>query len=103
MASKTTNYGLTKPAQEDFYNVEVMNTNMDLIDKALANKADGQSDTVPTTRKINGKTLDKDITLSAADIEADEAGAADQALTDAKTYTDRAIQSAIQDTWEASY
>lgn len=33
----------------------------------------------------------------------DEKGAAAQALTDAKAYVDTAIQTAIQNTWEASY
>lgn len=33
----------------------------------------------------------------------DEKGAATQALADAKTYADTAIQTAIQNTWEASY
>lgn len=91
---------------QSYVTVEQHKEEVDRIDAALAEKADKSdimTDLVPTTRKINGKTLNKDITLSAADVEADEDGAADQALTDAKTYTDRAIQSAIQDTWEASY
>lgn len=36
MAEFTENYKLEKPAQNDFYNVEVQNQNMDKIDAALA-------------------------------------------------------------------
>lgn len=36
MASYTTNYNLKKPAPEDFVNVADINTNMDIIDGALA-------------------------------------------------------------------
>ena len=42
MAEKTTNYGLTKPTQEEFYNVDVQNENMDIIDEELARKSPGQ-------------------------------------------------------------
>lgn len=40
---------------------------------------------------------------TASEVGADESGAADSALTNAKAYTDSAIQTAIQNTWEASY
>ncbi|MCI1958823.1 MAG: hypothetical protein LKJ25_04270 [Clostridia bacterium] len=43
MATNTTNYNLTKPAQDDFYNVDDFNNNADIIDtqmKANADKAD---------------------------------------------------------------
>ena len=43
---------------------------------------------VPKTRKVNGKALSSDITLSASDISADPSGSAAKALTDAKSYTD---------------
>lgn len=39
MATTTTNYGMTKPAETEFYNVAVQNNNMDIIDAALAAKA----------------------------------------------------------------
>ena len=45
--SNTPNYNLNKPAQTDFYNIDVQNENMDKIDTALANKVD----------KITGKGL----------------------------------------------
>lgn len=40
MADKTTNYGLTKPTLEDFYDVNVQNANMDIIDEELKKKYD---------------------------------------------------------------
>ena len=45
--NKTTNYGLNKPAQTDFYDVDVQNENMDKIDEALTKKVD----------KVEGKGL----------------------------------------------
>ena len=45
----------------------------------------------PVTRKINGKTLDADITLSAEDVGADASGYAASALTLAKEHTDTSI------------
>lgn len=47
MATKTPNYNLNKPAQTDFYDVDVQNENMDLIDAALEKKVD----------KVEGKGL----------------------------------------------
>lgn len=35
MAEKTTNFNLTKPSPEDFYDVNVQNENMDIIDEQL--------------------------------------------------------------------
>lgn len=46
---------------------------------------------VPTSRKVNGKALTSDITLSASDVSADAAGSANTALTNAKKYTDAEI------------
>ena len=43
---------------------------------------------VPTTRTINGKALSADITLAAADVNADAKGSADGALASAKSYAD---------------
>ena len=50
---------------------------------------------VPTTRKVNGKALSADITLSAADVGADASGSANTALTNAQSYTDTAIANLI--------
>lgn len=41
MATQTTNYKLTKPTQDEYYNVQVFNDNADKIDAALNNKAEG--------------------------------------------------------------
>lgn len=51
MASKTTNYNLTKPAAEDFYNIDVFNANADIIDTELKKVNDKKVD------KISGKGL----------------------------------------------
>lgn len=40
MAEKTTNYGLTKPLPEEFYDIGVQNDNMDIIDAELKKQAD---------------------------------------------------------------
>lgn len=41
MATKTTNYGLTKPEGSDFYDIGVQNNNMDIIDKQMKENANG--------------------------------------------------------------
>lgn len=41
--NKTTNYDLNKPAQTDFYDIDVQNENMDKIDEALTAKVDAVS------------------------------------------------------------
>lgn len=46
------------------------------------------SNYVPTTRTINGKALSNNITLTAADVNADAEGSADAALASAKSYAD---------------
>ena len=40
MANKTTNYGLTKPLPEEFYDVQVQNDNMDIIDAQMKKVSD---------------------------------------------------------------
>ena len=44
MANYTSNYNLEKPLQDDFYNVEVQNSNMDKIDVALNENAEAAND-----------------------------------------------------------
>ena len=44
MANTTENYGLAKPLQSDFYDVEVQNGNMDKIDAGMKANADGIKD-----------------------------------------------------------
>ena len=81
MATLTPNYKLKKPAATDFVDVQDLNDNADIIDttlKAKADLADGKIPAaqipslgyVPTTRKVNGKELSKDITLEASDVDA---------------------------------
>lgn len=83
---QTPELGLLKPEDEDFYNIQDLNANADKIDAAVAAKVDKISgkglsandyddaekakvaDAVPSTRKVNGKALSADITLSAEDI-----------------------------------
>ena len=40
MTAQTTNYGLTMPDEDDFYDISVQNENMSIIDETLAEKAD---------------------------------------------------------------
>lgn len=40
MATKTTHYGLVKPSEADFYDIQVNNRNLDRIDGALKGNAD---------------------------------------------------------------
>lgn len=40
MATQTTNYKLTKPAQNEYYNVDVFNENCDIIDAAIKSATD---------------------------------------------------------------
>lgn len=44
MANKTTNFGLTKPLPEDFYDVGVQNENMDIIDEQLKKLSENTPD-----------------------------------------------------------
>lgn len=39
MATETTNFGLTKDASTDYYNIDTANSNLDKIDRALGNTA----------------------------------------------------------------
>ena len=41
---QTKNYKLNKPGQDDFYNVEDFNQNADILDQALKELAEGDSD-----------------------------------------------------------
>ena len=43
MAEKTTNYNLTKPSADDFYDVGVQNGNMDIVDGELKRLNDGKA------------------------------------------------------------
>ena len=65
MSTITTNLGLKKPAANDFYNVQDFNDNADIIDEAVAGKANSSHDhdasditsgTLPLTRGGTGQT-----------------------------------------------
>ena len=66
MAEKTANYGLTKPLPSEFYDVNVPNTNMDIIDEELKKRAvlnaEGKilsehlPDDVGSVKSVNGST-----------------------------------------------
>ena len=49
MANKTTNYNLTKPLPEEFYDIEVHNGNMDIIDAELKKRATLTNGKVPVS------------------------------------------------------
>lgn len=51
MATNTPNYGLTKPAQDDFYDVDVFNGNADIIDAEVKKTYDLASQAVPVSEK----------------------------------------------------
>lgn len=58
MSTFTKNYNLEKPAQNDFYDIDVQNKNMDKIDSALRKlrltfPASGWSSSAPYTQTIN--------------------------------------------------
>lgn len=56
MADKTTNYNLTKPSSEDFYDVNVQNENMDIIDRELKNRTPSLATYYPAN---SGKNADE--------------------------------------------
>lgn len=82
--------------------IKTVSDKVDSFDSALKNKVDESTvdnkilavekkipaDYVPTSRKVNGKSLNGDIFINATDIGAEESGAAVQALQNAKSYTD---------------
>lgn len=52
MATKTINYGLTKPDGADFYDVDVQNDNMDIIDKQMKANANDIAQLNSDTKSI---------------------------------------------------
>lgn len=65
-----------------------------VINAALSGK-------VPTSRTVNGKPLTSNIALNATDVGADASGAANLALTSAKSYTDGKIANLLNNSTEA--
>jgi hypothetical protein len=76
-------------------NVTVNAENIAKLDSNLTaaneNITDLMLNKVPKTRTINGKTLENDFVLAAADVNADAEGSAEAALNQAKTYTDTKV------------
>ena len=52
MATKTTKYGLEKPDGTDFYDVDVQNSNMDIIDKQMKANANAITQLNSDTKSI---------------------------------------------------
>ena len=66
MAEQTANYGLIKPSEEDFYNIEDFNDNIDIIDvklKEAIGKAEEafQSANGGDANTVNGHTVEADV------------------------------------------
>ena len=79
MATKTPNYGLTKPAGSDYYNVEDFNGNADLIDAALKKLADEKANLdengkVPVNQLPEGTLTEDDKGEAGGVAELDENG-----------------------------
>lgn len=70
-------------------------TELNYVDGVTSNIQTQLNSKVPTARKVNGKALSSDITLSASDVGADASGSASSALSDAKEYTDSKIASEV--------
>lgn len=57
MATETNNLKLNKPDKTDFYNIDLVNANMNKIDGAIAGKADKKD--IPTSLPANGGNAEK--------------------------------------------
>lgn len=60
MANKTSNYGLTKPLQEEFYDVGVQNNNMDIIDTELKRVDDKVKEVDTSLKTVSPHVKKKD-------------------------------------------
>ena len=59
MATETANLKLNKPDKTDFYNIDLVNANMDKIDKAIGEKADKTDiPSIPDSLPANGGNAD---------------------------------------------
>lgn len=58
MATQTTNYSLVKPAVSEFYDIDVQNGNMDIIDAQMKAQADNTTFTKLTVgNRLDGSTV----------------------------------------------
>lgn len=56
MSSKTTNLGLTKPAEDEFYDINVQNENMDIIDKKIGElESPAYTEATQTEKLVSGE------------------------------------------------
>jgi len=53
MSTQTTNYGMTKPAATEYYDVAIQNANMDIIDEEMKANADAIAETVSDISAFN--------------------------------------------------
>ncbi len=56
MSTTTANYGLTKPAVTDYYDIAVPNANMDLIDAQMKANADTAADKYGKAETLSAAT-----------------------------------------------
>lgn len=68
MATKTTNYGLTKPDGADFYDVDVQNDNMDIIDKQMKANANDIAQLNSDISNVNDALANTDTKLQLSNI-----------------------------------
>ena len=96
----TPNYGLKKPEQDDFYNVEDFNENANIIDEKLKEIEDEIENIDAPVTSVNEKT--GDVVLTADDVGAETpTGAQAKASTaeaNAKNYADETKVSKAGDT-----
>lgn len=67
MSTLTKNYGLEKPAQDDFYNVDVFNANADTIDEELSKSVKGEGLEFSVVNNILNATHESGATAQVAD------------------------------------
>ena len=83
------NGGTTEGTSQFTFNGSTAKTvNITAASVGAAASSHTHSNYVPTTRTVNGKALSNNITLSAADVNADAKGSATSALNSAKSYAD---------------
>ena len=83
------NGGTTEGTSQFTFNGSAVKTvNITAASIGAAASSHTHSNYVPTTRTINGKALSNNVTLTAADVNADAKGSATSALNSAKSYAD---------------
>lgn len=88
MPSKTTNYGLIKPNKDEFYDVQVQNGNMDIIDQQLKINADNLAS---TNRTLTERIIEVENQLSSEPPVQSSLNRGEQILTTGHDSTARVI------------